>query len=1049
MKKIHILLFILFAFVISGSVFAQAKDEAEELWELGEKAYNEGRFSEAISYYEKSLSKCAGNLECIASDLNGIGASYEAMGDDTKALPYYEKALDAARRANNKDLIATNLFNVAAVYYRQGIDYEKAYTYLDESQRFFRELNDKDSLGIVLHYLGKVSSALGRYEKALWSYNESLKIGREKSNQQAIAANLILIGAVYSMLGQYDKPLQYYQEALTINRKLNDQQQIAITLRHIGDAYCDHLQFDKAISYYEDALDVQKRHNLRSDIIITLNNIAALYKDLNQYKKSLSYYEEALKIAREVNSLLVIPVIINNIGNVYGESGNPDKAISYYQQSLNLERKLNRPHEMATVLNNLGMAYFRIGLYDQALYYLNEALKIDRKINNPHNIERKLNNIGAVYLRLKKYKEAEEAFLERKDLDSRVAPNRLIHPGLEALYILTKKYDRALDLLSMPYRKPTWRSTPNYSMEYYTHYGHALKGKGMLRESASMLLKAVSISEEMRQKTGDKGSFFAGGGYIKRLTPYRLLVSALSERAIAGEVIDDEIKPYGKDLASAAFYFVELTKARTLLEAMAGSAKGYNYAEISLEIKAKEESILRQLSEIENNWESAFKKGEAVFKKLLQKKEELTRDLNYLILTMRKDFPGYAALYYPSPLPAEELPLKDNEVLIEFAISSDETFVFVLRKGGVRRIHKINISADELAGKVKEFVKPLSEKRYNDFSVKTANELYNILLADVIKDLKESEKIIIVPDGILGLLPFEALIIKEGDSYKDSIYVGDKFFITYSQSATVLALTRLLKPPMAVKPLFALGNPIYDKSDPRYVAYLQGKTESLASKDIRQFAYRGITIVPKADAGKTISWEEVEYPPLPETEDEVKEIAKLFNVKPEPPDVLFGISANETNVRNANLKDYRYLHFATHADLPGKVQGIKEPFIILGQVENRKDDDGFLTPSEVLELKLNADMVVLSACSTGRGKMMEGEGVANFARAFQHAGARSVVVSLWEVASGPAVEFMKTFYGHLKSGKSRAEALRLARNTIKAQYPNPFYWAVFILYGEG
>jgi CHAT domain-containing protein len=172
-------------------------------------------------------------------------------------------------------------------------------------------------------------------------------------------------------------------------------------------------------------------------------------------------------------------------------------------------------------------------------------------------------------------------------------------------------------------------------------------------------------------------------------------------------------------------------------------------------------------------------------------------------------------------------------------------------------------------------------------------------------------------------------------------------------------------------------------------------------------------------------------------------------VKPGPPDILLGVSATETNFRNAPLEDYRYLHFATHADLPGKVQGIKEPFIILGQVENRGSDDGFLTLSEVLGLKFNADMAVLSACSTGKGRMTEGEGVANFARAFQHAGARSVVVSLWEVASDTAVGYMTSFYRHIKSGKSRAEALRLARKEIRAKYPHPFYWSVFVLYGEG
>jgi CHAT domain-containing protein len=118
-------------------------------------------------------------------------------------------------------------------------------------------------------------------------------------------------------------------------------------------------------------------------------------------------------------------------------------------------------------------------------------------------------------------------------------------------------------------------------------------------------------------------------------------------------------------------------------------------------------------------------------------------------------------------------------------------------------------------------------------------------------------------------------------------------------------------------------------------------------------------------------------------------------------------------------------------------------------VENESKDDGFLTLSEVLDLRLNADMVVLSVCVTGVGKEVEGEGVANFARAFQHAGVMSVVVSHWEVASDPAVEYMEKFYGYLKGGKGRGEAMRLARNEIKTKYPNPFYWAVFILHGEG
>jgi CHAT domain-containing protein/Tfp pilus assembly protein PilF len=1050
-RSLILLVILILTLIISANMaYAGEAKEAERLWEMGQKAYDAKRYNEALSYYQKSLSLCKDNLECKSANLNGLGRVYEALGDDVKALPYYEETLKIERQRNNRDGIATNLFNVGAIYYAKAIDFEKAYSLLDESQRLFRELKDRESLALVLHYIGKVALSLGRYERALSSFNESIKINKELNNQQAVAANLNLIGNVYSSLGQYDKPLQYYQEALEINKKLNNKQETATALRNIGDAYCDLLQFDRALSYYENALEMQKKLNLHSDMIITLNNIAGLYKDLNQYDKALSYYENALKIAREFNNTPEIAVVLNNIGNVYGTIGKSDAALSYYKQSLNLEKKLNRPIRITTVLNNFGMEYFRIGQYNQALYYLNEALKIDRKIDNPHNTALRLNNIGSVYLRQKKHKEAERVFIERKELERRITKTRLIHPGLETLYILTKRYDNALNLLSMPYRQPTWRSNKNYSMEYYTLYGHALKGKGMLKESASALLKAVSISEEMRQKVGEKESFFAGGGYIRRLTPHRLLVSVFSERAMRGEVIDEEFKPYGKDIAPAAFYFAELTKARTLLEAMAVAARKHDEPEVSRDIKIKEESVLKQLSEIEDNWEAAYKKGETVFNKLLKRKEGLDRELNSLISEIRTKYPKYAALKYPKPITAGELSLKENEVLIEFALTGDEGYVFVIRKGGTNRIHKINISESELAGKIKQFIEPLSTGRHADFSVKSAKELYNVLLSDALKDVKDTERLIIVPDGILGLLPFEALVIKEGKDFRDSLYVGDKWTITYTQSATALALTRFLKPSMAVKPFFAIGNPVYDKSDPRYIAYKQGKMQPLVIKDLKQYAYRGITVLPKSDiTGDTIVWEDVVYPPLPETEDEIKAIAKLFGIKPEQPDVLLGVPATETNFRNAALKDYRYLHFATHADLPGKVQGIKEPFIILGQVENRGKDDGFLLLSEVLELKLNADMVVLSACSTGRGKMMEGEGVANFARAFQHAGARSVVVSLWEVASDPAVEYMKIFYGYLKSGKSRAEALMLSRKEIKTKYPNPFYWSVFVLYGEG
>ena len=485
---------------------------------------------------------------------------------------------------------------------------------------------------------------------------------------------------------------------------------------------------------------------------------------------------------------------------------------------------------------------------------------------------------------------------------------------------------------------------------------------------------------------------------------------------------------------------------------MAESHRGKAGAHIPPQLRQEEQSLINQLSLIDSDWELAYKQGEHALKDLKERKRIFTDQFNSLVKKLRDSYPRYAALHYPSPLPPENLPLKDNEVLLEYSLGRRAGYLFVVRKGGVKRLIKLPVKGKVLKEKVRNFLEPINAIDFKNFSVKQASELYQILLSEAFKDIKRGEKVIIVPDGILGLIPFEALVTKKGKGIKDSVYVGDRYIISYYQSATVLALQRTLKDVQAKRILFALGNPIYHKKDFRYTDFKQGKTRAAVSpKDREKFAFRGLSTGKKwGKTGKDATrGRELLYPPLFETETEVREIAEIFNVKPNPPDVLLGVNASETSFLKSPLHDYRYIHFATHADSLGNVQGVQEPFILLGQVENDKKDDGFLTLSEVLGLNLDAEIVALSACITGRGEVIEGEGVANFARAFQHAGARSILVSLWEVASMQAVDYMKSYYRHIKAGKSRGEALRLARGELKKKNPNPFFWAVFILHGEG
>jgi len=965
-KTVKISSLLLISFLIFSTIsFAGSGQEAERLWEYGDKSYEAGKYQEALSYFEKSLSisRRLDNLEGIGANLNSIGLVYWSLGQHLRAISYYEKSLKIDRKLNNKQYIAFDLNNIGEAY-----------------------------------------RGLGQYDKAFNYHKNALKIREQLNIPQDIAESLNNTGMAHYSLGCYDKALSYYEKALNIQKQLGDQRYIAYTLNNIGECFFYLGWYEKALTCLEDSLRIRRHLNMPQDIALALNNIGGVYGDLGQYEKALNYHEEALKI---------------------------------YQQ-------LNMPYDTALILNNIGDLYRILGQYKKALNYNKKSLRIRKQLKIPEDIAQSMDNIGLIYLALGDYKKAEKLFIEAEIEQAKTSIWRG-NIGLVEVYLATDRYEDSIKLLKR--MTPRWNDTDPYRFQCHSLHGLTLKGMGMLKEASYEFLKAVNIIEEMRQNVKGEKSQFLGAG--ERIRAYKGLFSTLSERTIKEKDEDKKFSAYGKNSASAAFYFSEMTKARTLLEAMAESARKSHIVKIPQYLKEKEQSLLNQLAATDSQWEDAYKKGEAALNRVKGRKRILTDELDSLIKELRQNHPGYAALHYPKPVSPEDLPLKENEVLLEYAIGEDAGYLFVVRKGGVKRLIKIPITKEELEEKIKAFIEPMNTKEYEKFSVKEATALYALLLSEAAKDVNENEKIIIVPDGILGLLPFEALVIEEEKDGKDSLYVGDRYAISYYQSASVLSIQRSLKYINPEKPLFALGNPVYSDKDPRYIAWKK-REEEPAVANLKKYAFRGLAI--KAKWGKTTEagiGNKVEFPPLPETEIEVKEIAKIMGVSPEPPDVLLSVSANETEVRKANLEEYRYIHFATHASLPGMVQGVNEPFILLSQVENHGSDDGFLTLSDVLNLKLNADMVVLSACVTGVGKEVEGEGVVNFARVFQYAGAKAVVVSLWEVASEPAVEYMKIFYGHLKAGKSRSEALKFARNEIKTKYPNPFFWAVFILHGEG
>lgn len=852
----------------------------------------------------------------------------------------------------------------------------------------------------------------GKYRKAL-RLAQVLVHRREKRlgpEAPEVANSLQKQANIHMLLRQFLKAIELYQRALQIREKAlgPEDPQTAASLARLGWAYTEMGSYDKALPLLERSLAIREK---------------ALGPDSPETAESLGM-----------------------LANLKRQTGAHAQALPLAQRALRIREKTLGPDHPRTAhtLDILAMIYQQQGALDKALPLAERALKINEKALGPEHPEtvKSQRFLGVIQQARQDYAQAEASF--RKGPAGRVGLG-----GLAEVYLSTGRYAQALDALdALP---PKVRARPQMRAQFFTQRGQALQGLGRRSEAAEAYLNAIDTIEEMRARSpGERSSFFQAGMVKGYYQSYLCLIGLLAEMAAKGEPLPAAFQPYGPDPGAAAFYFAESVKARALLEAMAAKARTGLSREIPPDLAAKEKDLQARWKALDSRWESVYlphqgrKRDVAVY---VAEQKELRKKQADFIEELRRQVPRYAALYYPQPYKTRELPLKSGEILLAYTLGDKEIFLFRVEPGGKTTILRREVGRKALEKRLAAMLSTfrqsvLRREDLKSFSLKEAASLYKEILAPALAGVKPGTRLIIIPDGALGAFPFEALVVQAGPDWSQSTLVGDRWPVTYSQSAAILALNRHLRASQASQPLFALGDCIYDKTSGRYQAYKTGRGQAGALHSTGPEK-----VLTMAATGK--DWGRLQFPPLPETRQTVEELAALFQVKPQPPQVLLDVQANETRVRGTDLRQYRYLFFGTHGFLADKLAGVKEPTLVLTQVENKPPDDGFLTFSNVLQLKLDAEMVTLAACMTGVGKVMEGEGVLNFARAFQQAGARSVMVALWNIPVAESLKFYHAFYQALKEGKSKSQALKAARQEVRAKEMHPYFWSGIILHGEG
>ena len=334
-------------------------------------------------------------------------------------------------------------------------------------------------------------------------------------------------------------------------------------------------------------------------------------------------------------------------------------------------------------------------------------------------------------------------------------------------------------------------------------------------------------------------------------------------------------------------------------------------------------------------------------------------------------------------------------------------------------------------------------KKLTAFDFASGKKLSDLILSDILPDLPKNTPVIIVPDGSLGVVPFEMLVLNDGGKIttdkkpqtSGAEFFGDRNPISYYQSITALTLARTLgKQQKPGDRTLAMVDPVFSTEDARVVKAAAEKKQAMLDK---------------LTGEKLMSFKSelaLEIPRLPLTTQLGESLKKA---DPTKTDLYEGMKAQKSELLQKDLKPYHSVVFGTHGYFGKDLPGIQEPVLILTLPDQPEGQDGFLRMTEVMGLKMNCDVAALTACQTGLGRHISGEGTMGMGRAFQYAGAKSVLMSLWSVAEKSSVEMVESFFKHLKEGKNRLEALRLARDEIrKAGYDHPFFWAPFILVEE-
>jgi CHAT domain-containing protein/Tfp pilus assembly protein PilF len=937
-----------------------------------------------------------GSVE-LARTFAAIGEKARVDAQYPRALLAFEAAESLARRAGAEKEVGQALGGTADVLYLQG-ELARALEAARESLRVREGLGDAAEQALAWNMIGKIRAALAEYADALASYQKALDLWTAAGDRRSVARALNNIGTVHNVRSDYDQALGHYEQALRTFEEIGERRFAAIVTNNIGFVHFHRGEYPQALEYCTRSLAMQEALGDPVQIGGSLSCLGNIHRDRGSYAHAIDLFHRILKLSQEVGHKWLTIEAWNNLGLVYFAQGDYRLAIDAYKRSLRLNKEMGGTTNVPDGLMNIAAAAWRLGELRRAEANYRESLRASERMGSRAMVANNLHDLGRMALEAGRHPEAGRLLKRALEVREAVKDQYGIAEalnGLAALRLAAGRPGEALDLTRRSAEIARTFKQPELRWEAETLSGIAYRRLGQTEAARRSFHQAVEVIEGLRLQVVGRAQgrerFFES-----KLSPYHELMAL----ALAGGA------------ASEALELAERSKARALADLVQSGRVDVSGA--MSEEDRREEARLRAALVSRNRRLQAERARETPDAGLLasleaerQAKRSAYEAFQTAVYARLPDLQVKRGGAAPFTFAEAYQLLPDASVaVLEYAVTEEATYLFVLtRDQGIAKLRSYRLATGRRS------LAPLARRLRERLAVRElsyaqdARRLHDLLLAPARPALRGRTHLVVVPDGPLWDVPFQALMDASGR------YVIESAAVSYAPSLTVLRE--------------ALGRPT------------SGSRRTLLAMGKADFGAKG--------ARPALSLMS-ELAPLPEAERQVRLIGGLYG--PDRSSTYLGLEAREDRFK-AEAPRHAVLHLATHGVL--EEGNPLYSHVVLSPGPAGSPEDGLLEAWEMLDLKLDAELVVLSACETGRGRIAPGEGIVGTMWAFFVAGSRAVLVSQWKVESASTTELMTGFHRRLAgAGGGKAEHLRQASLEVlrTPRYAHPFYWAGFVLVGD-